>query len=56
MNELFKQIVTGWNNSVKIAEGKKEETFVCEICHCKTPKQYEGTEPNTCEMCMPKGE
>lgn len=28
--------------------------FECEICKCLTPKKYEGTEPNTCEMCMPK--
>lgn len=27
--------------------------FECEICKCLTPKKYEGTEPNTCEMCMP---
>lgn len=28
--------------------------FRCEICKKLTPKKYEGTEPNTCEMCMPK--
>ena len=28
--------------------------FICEICKQKTPKKYEGSEPNTCEDCMPK--
>ena len=28
--------------------------FECEICHCLTPKKFEGSEPCTCEMCMPK--
>lgn len=32
----------------------KNETFKCEICGCKTPIECEGSEPNTCEMCMPK--
>lgn len=31
----------------------EEEYFVCEICGEKTPKRCEGTEPNTCSMCMP---
>ena len=31
----------------------KKESFVCEICKCETPKIYEGSEPNTCSMCMP---
>jgi ribosome-binding protein aMBF1 (putative translation factor) len=30
-----------------------KEIFICEICGCKTPKIYEGAEPNTCEDCMP---
>ncbi len=29
------------------------KTFVCEICHCITPITCEGSEPNTCAMCMP---
>ena len=29
------------------------EMFNCEICKCKTPKSCEGSEPNTCAMCMP---
>lgn len=32
---------------------KKQPTFICEICHCRTPKSAEGSEPNTCNMCMP---
>ena len=35
-------------------EQKNEEFFICEICGCKTHKNYEGSEPNTCEVCMPK--
>jgi hypothetical protein len=31
----------------------KVKTFVCEICHCITPISCEGSEPNTCAMCMP---
>lgn len=27
--------------------------FICEICHCKTPIECEGSEPNTCADCMP---
>lgn len=30
-----------------------EETFICEICGEETPKSCEGSEPNTCAMCMP---
>lgn len=30
-----------------------KKNFVCEICKKKTPKQYEGAEPHTCEECMP---
>lgn len=33
--------------------GKKTK-FICEICKKKTNIKYEGTEPNTCEACMPK--
>lgn len=29
------------------------ETFICEICGVETPVEYEGSEPNTCCMCMP---
>ena len=31
----------------------KKSSFTCEICHCLTPKECEGSEPNTCAMCMP---
>ena len=31
----------------------KKAHFVCEICDCLTPKEYEGSEPNTCAECMP---
>lgn len=27
--------------------------FKCEICDCVTPKECEGSYPNTCAMCMP---
>lgn len=27
--------------------------FNCEICHQLTPIKCEGSEPNTCAMCMP---
>lgn len=27
--------------------------FCCEICHCITPIECEGSEPNTCADCMP---
>ena len=33
-----------------------EPTFVCEICHEETPTKCEGSEPNTCAMCMPEDE
>ena len=29
------------------------KSFVCEICHCITPIECEGSEPNTCADCMP---
>lgn len=29
------------------------KNFVCDICGCATKVQFEGAEPNTCEMCMP---
>lgn len=29
------------------------DEFVCEICKQKTPLSCEGSEPNTCAMCMP---
>ena len=32
---------------------KKRLYFVCEICHSVTPIECEGSEPNTCAMCMP---
>ena len=30
-----------------------KKTFICEICHCETPIECEGSEQNTCAMCMP---
>ena len=36
----------------KVFIGKKD-TFICEICHCITPIECEGSEPNTCADCMP---
>lgn len=30
-----------------------KKSFICEICHCETPVECEGSEPNTCAMCMP---
>lgn len=34
----------------------EKESFICEICGEKTPVECEGSEPNTCAMCMPIGE
>ena len=31
----------------------KKTHFQCEICGCLTPIECEGSEPNTCAMCMP---
>lgn len=31
----------------------KKTHFLCEICGCLTPVECEGSEPNTCAMCMP---
>ena len=30
-----------------------EKTFVCEICGETAPIRCEGSEPNTCAVCMP---
>lgn len=30
-----------------------KDLFVCEICKYQTPKEFEGSEPNTCCACMP---
>lgn len=30
-----------------------KKNFICEICHCETPVECEGSEPNTCADCMP---
>ena len=38
---------------VKEKKSKMKKTFICEICHCETPVECEGSEPNTCAMCMP---
>lgn len=35
---------------------KNNNTFICEICHCETPRQYEGAEPNVCADCLPTEE
>lgn len=32
---------------------KTKTHFICEICHCITPIECEGSEPNTCADCMP---
>ena len=32
---------------------ERKNSFTCEICKCLTPKECEGSEPNTCAMCMP---
>lgn len=39
------------NNKKNRCDEKKH--FVCEICRCPTPIECEGSEPNTCAMCMP---
>lgn len=37
----------------RVKNYKAKKGFVCEICHCLTPVECEGSEPNTCAMCMP---
>ena len=37
----------------KIFIVRPKTNFVCEICHCVTPTECEGSEPNTCADCMP---
>ena len=32
---------------------ERKNSFTCEICKCLTPNKCEGSEPNTCTMCMP---
>jgi len=32
---------------------KKEDKFICEICHEETPNMCEGCEPFTCADCCP---
>ena len=32
---------------------KVDDYFICEICKTKTPRVFEGREPNTCVDCMP---
>lgn len=32
---------------------KNKKTFICEICKCVTPKEYESYEKNVCEDCLP---
>ena len=43
----------GGNCNGCLKPNKSKTHFICEICHCKTPKSCEGSEPNTCAMCMP---
>lgn len=37
----------------QLVDGLTSEGFKCEICGEWTPMGCEGTEPNTCAMCMP---
>ena len=30
----------------------KQETIVCEICKCETPKEFESYIKNVCENCI----
>jgi hypothetical protein len=39
--------------SYDISKGLAGADFLCEICGCLTPYECEGSEPNTCAMCMP---
>lgn len=51
-----KEVAEYENNRIRLENWlahNTEPTFICEICHCKTPKSCEGSEPNTCAMCMP---
>lgn len=42
------------NFAMAFINPKKVNThFICEICHCVTPIEFEGGEPNTCAMCVP---
>ena len=40
-------------NPTKMGVVLMQKFFICEICGEKTPKDCEGSEPNTCAMCMP---
>ena len=31
----------------------KKDAFICEICHCVTPIECEGSQPNTYADCIP---
>lgn len=41
------------NGTLFLDEDGVPKNFVCDICGCATKVQFEGAEPNTCEMCMP---
>lgn len=32
---------------------KNVKCFICEICGCETPYEYEGADPYTCADCNP---
>jgi hypothetical protein len=54
--EILKQKIQEWKDEGIKTFGDLQEYetyFTCEICHQKTPKFYEGAEPNVCENCLP---
>lgn len=58
MEEILKKICKNEHidNSFRSMLAKlieKRTSFTCEICKCLTPNECEGSEPNTCAMCMP---
>lgn len=31
-----------------------KDLFTCEICKCKTPREFEGGDKNVCANCVPQ--
>ena len=58
MEEILKMICKDKNidnefRDILLKLIERKNSFTCEICKCLTPNKCEGSEPNTCAMCMP---